>query len=131
MKIQARIENLPVLIKHLHEQIDGLQLDNAAVYHLELILEEVCVNIIEHGYQDREGSIEMQCSIRDDQLCLEIKDTAPAFNPIAAPADVNEQQDAQSAKIGGLGLVFLQKFSDHLEYKRVEDMNLLTIWKKL
>jgi serine/threonine-protein kinase RsbW len=54
---------------------------------------------------------------------------ARAFNPLTAPdVDVTTPRDERTA--AGLGIHFMRKLMDRIEYRRLEDGNLL-ILKKL
>jgi serine/threonine-protein kinase RsbW len=86
----------------------------------------VLVNIIHYGYPSEEDP---QREIRVD-LCLEvpgtvrleIRDDAIAFNPLTAP-----DRDPEDERLGGWGIPMLKSLTDHVEYAREGDHNVLRI----
>ncbi|HEX7230457.1 MAG TPA: ATP-binding protein, partial [Candidatus Binatia bacterium] len=99
-------------------------------HDLNLALEEAVTNIISHGYSDhREHEIVVRIRIETGEIIAEVQDDARPFNPLTAPeADVTAPLDQRRA--GGLGIHIMQKLMDGIEYRRLENGNLLILKKK-
>jgi serine phosphatase RsbU (regulator of sigma subunit)/anti-sigma regulatory factor (Ser/Thr protein kinase)/HPt (histidine-containing phosphotransfer) domain-containing protein len=98
---------------------------------LLLGLDEVVANIVKHGYRgDPGGSITLRVRIGQDAVSLEIRDQAPAFNPLeTAPPDLDVSLDDRPA--GGLGLYLARSVVDGMEYERVGGENRLLLTRSL
>ena len=99
----ARLEDLT----RLHDFVEAVCRESGAnedvAYALRLAMEEVCTNIIKHGYKDQPaGPIALTMRAENGQIVLTIVDRARPFSPDdAPPADMNP--DLAKRKIGGLG----------------------------
>jgi anti-sigma regulatory factor (Ser/Thr protein kinase) len=99
-----------------------------AIIDVQLALEEVIVNIIDHGYRGRAGSIGIRCKASPLQVTLEISDSAPAFNPLSVPEpDITLDIDKRS--IGGLGILLVRRVMDSVTYRYKNHKNVLTMVK--
>lgn len=107
------------------------QLGNDATYRLEMCLNEALANVIDHGgEQARANTVRLTFSVTDDDgvltAWLKISDAGSAFSPLAVEqkARADALDDVQP---GGLGLLMLRQFADHLSYARTQDRNELTL----
>jgi anti-sigma regulatory factor (Ser/Thr protein kinase) len=96
-----------------------------------LAVDEVCTNIVEHGYAGREGgTISVRLEEAGDELRVLVGDRGAAFDPAgAAPPDLDA--DWQDRPIGGLGWHLVRGMVDDLSYRSEPDGNLLTLVKRL
>jgi len=105
-------------------------LDEHAVYHCELAVDEACTNIIEHGYRLRgeNQSIDIVCRDETARFSILIMDDAPAFNPLTLPPpDPGMTLDQRGS--GGWGIHFIRKFMNEVTYIREGERNCLTLSK--
>ncbi len=63
-----------------------------------------------------------------DKFIVKIMDWGKAFDPSMMPKPDTESS-LRERKVGGLGLFFMRKFMDEVEYVRKKDMNLLIMAK--
>jgi serine/threonine-protein kinase RsbW len=106
-------------------------LGEAAVYAVELAVDEAATNIIEHAYQG-EGRGEICCTleITSDGLQVILQDWGIPFNPLEVPEPtINVPlEDVQSS---GLGLFFMRKLMDEVRFEFSEEKgNTVTMVKK-
>lgn len=95
---------------------------------LELALEEAIVNVITHS-KPREIRIQVR-HIPGEQVEFDLADEGPPFNPLAHP--INEQDfPREQLKPGGKGLILMRKCTDALLYRREQNVNHLTLIKKI
>ncbi|GGZ88213.1 ATP-binding protein [Novosphingobium arvoryzae] len=119
-----------VLAEALRAFASDAGLGNAATTHLELVIEELVVNIIKHGYADgRAGRITLDVTVAGD-LTVTLVDDAIPFNPVAALApDIS--LGTEERPIGGLGIHFVRTFMDEMRYRRDGGRNVLFLRKQL
>ncbi len=129
--LKNRLAEIARLGERLGEFAAVHQLAPSVLYDLNLALEEAVTNIISHGYSDhREHEILVRIRVESGEVIAEVKDDAPAFNPLTAPdADVTAPLDERTA--GGLGIHLMRKLMDEIEYQRLEDGNLLIMKKNI
>jgi len=100
--------------------------DKKLLFRLELILEEILLNIADYGYTDIKGDIVISLSDEDKYFILSVTDHGIPFNPVSQKKpDTN--LSIEERKPGGLGIFFIKKFSDSIEYKRKENQNILRL----
>lgn len=96
---------------------------------LTLACEELLTNIATYGYPDGgEPRILLTVAKVAGGARLVLEDNAAAFDPLAK-ADPDLTQDLDSRPIGGLGVYFVKRLMDELEYERLPSGNRLTMIK--
>lgn len=95
---------------------------------LNLVLDELITNIIEHGGGCSKCPIEIRMEKTNSQFKIQLSDGGPPFDPThCKPADVTLPIDQR--KCGGLGVLFVRKFSDDCSYERVKGKNIFQFTK--
>ena len=99
--------------------------------NLNLVLEELITNIIFYGYDDKnEHLIYIRLYKKDNEIEIQIEDDGKEFNPLlVAEPDIDES--IENRKIGGLGIHFVRKIMDSMNYRRSDDKNILTLTKNI
>ena len=94
---------------------------------LRVAVEEAVTNVISYA---RATSIVLTSEVRDAVLRLTVTDDGQPFDPTTAPmADTSIPADQREE--GGLGILFIRRMSDALEYRRENGRNILTIKKNI
>lgn len=102
-------------------------LSAAAVYAIELVLEEVLSNQIKYAFTEHAATaLALSVDLQVGAIVLGFEDDGRAFDPLqaaapAAPTSIDE------ARVGGLGLVLVQRFAASARYERVDGRNRLTV----
>ncbi len=128
LRLPAVLESLDALQKFVSQEALACMLSNQRQSKLQLALEEVLVNVINHGSGGRaDGWVEVACGLRDSTLfCVEVRDNGAAFNPLEQDApDLSESLEERG--VGGLGIFLVRKMTDRITYRRVADSNVLTL----
>lgn len=128
--IPARLEEVRQACDSVVESAEQAGLDERAVYHCQMAVDETLTNIIEHGYQyQAEGNaIEIECQTSPDQFLIILYDNGPAFNPLEHEApDPDAPLDTREP--GGWGIYFIRRLMDDVRYERTRDRNRLTLVK--
>ena len=105
--------------------------DESVCFELKLAVDEVCSNLVVHGYEGREpGPIAVAFDLDGDEIVITITDRAPPFHPEDAPVPLLDVP-ASGRRPGGLGWHLIKQIADRLEYKSdPETGNRLTMVKK-
>jgi anti-sigma regulatory factor (Ser/Thr protein kinase) len=105
------------------------------IMRIRLVLDEIVVNIVAHGYEDvgdtNHRDIRVQLALDDfDVLTIRVTDNARAYDPRLAPAPRFDLPIEERRK-GGLGVHIVKAIMDTIDYRRVDGQNVLTLTKKL
>jgi serine/threonine-protein kinase RsbW len=102
-----------------------------SIFDINLVLEEIVNNIISYAYKDKnEHQIDIHVKLEGQDLVLKVEDDGIPFNPLEVPEpDINKPLEERQP--GGLGLFFVRKLADELEYRRDKDKNILMVRKKI
>lgn len=124
------LENVPLIRDHVENHLNTLGLDSKIIMHLCLVVEEVATNIVKYSGLNSESTITLEIEKKSSLIVIHVIDEGKPFNPLVA-----EEPDLgatlMSRKVGGLGVFFMKKLVDHIDYERNIDQNHLTITKKI
>jgi serine/threonine-protein kinase RsbW len=129
--ITNNVEELPVMAAKVEELAEKWELPVPLTMNLNLVLEEAVSNVIFYGFNDKEKhEIDITFTLDDKILSIEIKDDGIPFDPT-----LRKQPDidlpAEERPIGGLGIFLISKIMDTVNYKRVNNQNILTLLKNI
>lgn len=86
------------------------------IYNIQLAADEAASNIIEHAYEGiSNGTLEISCGIKGNELTIILIDSGTSFDPSEVPLP-NLKADLSERKIGGLGLFLMRKLMDEVHY---------------
>lgn len=132
LRLPAKIENLRHFINSVTGCAKKQGFDHLRISEVELCAEEALVNVFNYAYKGGEGDAELICKAENDaKFIIEIVDYGVPFD-IKTIANPDLNADISERKIGGLGVYFIQKLMDEVEYRRDGDKNILTftVYKK-
>lgn len=101
-----------------------------ARWRFQVALDEILSNVVRHGLMGVPGAvIELAFASESGVVCVEITDSARAFNPLEAPApDTTSSLDERVP--GGLGIALVSSLMDEVHYERRGDRNYVTMkWR--
>lgn len=129
---EAKLENLKVFRDFVEEECRRAGIEHSAAFEVKLAVDEVCSNIIEHGYAGREpGPIGVSLEAGGDRIVVSITDRGRAFDPAGAPPP-DLDSDWRHRRIGGLGWHLIRRFMDGIDYDSDSERgNRLTLVKRI
>jgi anti-sigma regulatory factor (Ser/Thr protein kinase) len=118
LTLLARLDLLPETITLVRQIAAKLGLDDWDAHRLELVVEEACVNVVEHAFDEGEtGSFDIAVLRRPGQIVVAVEDSG-------LPFDFKQYESGQES---GLGMVLMKAFADEVHFinlgrqgKRVE-----------
>jgi anti-sigma regulatory factor (Ser/Thr protein kinase) len=128
--IKSRLSGVAIMNEQLAKMCKQWNISKDVAFSMNLALEEIVTNIINHGYGGREEyDIAIRFSLDKHNMRIQVKDSAPEFNPL----DVEEPDDLgkplEERNIGGLGIHLVKKFTDNFNYRRSKNKNIVTLLK--
>jgi anti-sigma regulatory factor (Ser/Thr protein kinase) len=112
----ARFENLDRVREFVGGQAEECGLEPAAVYAVQLAVDEAFSNIIEHAYGgESDEKIECTTQITPAELIITLRDCGHVFNPDSVPTP-DLEADLEDREVGGLGLYFIRQLMDEVQF---------------
>lgn len=108
------------------------QIPDSVRFPFELALEEIFINVVMHGSDDRHDAVWMEVTLRHEGPWLDmvLRDNGNAFDPLAAPPP-DLDAPMEDRPIGGLGIHLIRTLMDEVMYASVNGCNVLTLRKRL
>ena len=123
----ANLDQLSELIRFLSEFAKSNGFSEERLSKIHLVAEEALVNIFKYAYPKTEGRVQVSVDMDDRGRCvIEFSDTGPPFDPLSAH-EPDLTLEVAERNIGGLGILFIRKMSDDVQYRRQGDRNILTL----
>ena len=117
LSIQAKLEYLPGAMAFVREIASKMGLGDRDAGRLELVVEEACMNVIEHAFEGEIGSYDILIERKPGQIIVAVEDRG-------LPFDFRKYEISQES---GLGMVLMKAFADEVNFvnlgrqgKRVE-----------
>ncbi len=132
LSVDSRVEHLAEIADFVQHAARAAGLDDKQAYDVQMAVDEACTNVIEHAYHGRKnGTIEITCERRGKDFVVLIQDYGDAFNP-ARVARPNIHDPLARRRVGGLGLFFMNKLMDSVDFKfSARNGNRLTMVKRI
>jgi len=127
LELPAEIGSLRTFTDFVRRGAEAASLGEKELGELEVVIEEVLVNVINYAYPDGEpGVIEVGYAVEGDgRLFVQVCDNGRAFDPLAKdPPDL--RLSLADRPIGGLGIFLVKQFARTVEYRRIDNKNVLT-----
>jgi len=132
IKVPAKLEKLLDINIWIDSVAKSLNLPNSTSFAIQLCCEEAFMNIVMHSYADASVDLKEEDKVvlltidkADSDITLTIQDNGLIFNPLGAE-ERERPKLLSEAKIGGLGISLMKKFSKKICYESKGVGNLLT-----
>jgi len=111
------VENVAAFRNFIEKACRGVGADESVCFEMRLVVDEVCSNLVMHGYKGREpGPIGVSFSRDGDEIIVTITDRAPPFDPKDAPIPLLDVP-ASERRPGGLGWHMIREIVDRMDYE--------------
>ena len=131
LQLPATLRHLNILsacISELLVREEGVVDVGPTTYSMQLAAQEICANIVNHAYLERNGWISATLTIAREphRLIVELHDTGLAFDPSRVPTPNLEEPNE-----GGYGLFLARELLDDLCYETKPTGNTWRLVKRL
>jgi serine/threonine-protein kinase RsbW len=101
--------------------LEHLRVVDADIADLELLVGELCTNVIRHA-QPSEGRYRVTLEYLADRVELTVEDTGKGFSFTDVPEAGTQRPDSLQGgqRIGGFGMGLVQALADRLEFRRTD-----------
>lgn len=131
IEFKPEIEDFARLESELETFGEEAGFEAKLTWQLNLILEELLTNTLAYGCA-KGADCWLKVALRQEGgvLTVILTDNAVAFNPTTREK-VDTTARLEDRNIGGLGIHIVTSFVDEMAYKRIGDINQLTLIKKI
>lgn len=131
LSLPNNIETIPQLNEFVDSVCESVGFDMGTTMSMNLALEEAVVNVMNYAYpQGTQGTVDIEAVANDMRLKFIISDSGTPFDP-TTKEEVDINLSADERPIGGLGIHLVRQIMDSVNYERLNDMNVLTLRKKI
>lgn len=128
LRIQASHGQLELVEEAIDEMARLEQWPEDLVFKVKLVVEELGLNIIDHGYgNDESQQLEFSLVTADDSVTIEFIDEAGPFDPLTETPGPDIDTGIEKRRIGGLGVHLVREMMDEIKYAREGNRNRLTL----
>lgn len=125
-RFTARLSEFDAIAAFIESACGALEED--ARLRIVLLVEELFVNSVNHGYGGEcDKPVWLTVEVDDEDCRLVYEDCAPAYDPFASVDMSSAEGDLDQRGIGGLGVVLLVEFSSSHDYERRGDRNVIEL----
>ena len=126
---RSDFSSIPMITQFVAASAEAALLDEDAIAHCQLAVDEACTNVIEHAYEhDPEMTFEVICTIEPGTLTIKVMDKGKEFDPTAAPPP-QFSENLDDIRPGGVGIHLIKKLMDDVRYEYTDNHNSLTLVK--
>lgn len=130
LTIPGQVDRVPVARAFVAEAAQRAGLDERSAHHCQLVVDEACTNVVEHGYEgDTDHSLDVICRCEEGAFSITVIDDGPAFNPLAR-IDPDPNAPLEEREPGGWGIFFIKQLMDEVIYRYENGRNSLTMIKR-
>lgn len=110
--IPATIKDVSMLSKNVETWLIEASIDDHTV--ITLVVQELGVNIVEHGYQEKSGDMTLTVTVGMTSIIIDVIEQAP--NVFVPPTEIS-MPDPLDLPEGGWGLYLIYQIMDEVNYK--------------
>lgn len=132
LHIAASHEQLQLVEQAIDAMAESENWPDELVFKVKLVVEELGLNIIDHGYgNDESKEIEIRLSTDGGALTIELIDEAKPFDPLNDTPLPDTSAGVEERPIGGLGVFLVKEMMDEAAYEREGNRNRIRLVARL
>ena len=129
--ISLRVKNDHAEMEMITSALESLaEEDNwssGLLFHVNLALEELGLNIMDYGYDGGSHEIEIDVISEEDSVTIEIVDDGRPFDPLTDTPAPDLDSSVEDRRIGGQGVHLVRALMDEVVYRREAGKNRLRL----
>jgi serine/threonine-protein kinase RsbW len=130
LKLNSNLAELVQLNSHIQALQNSWSLPPKTGIEVNLILDELITNIIEHSSPEPQEIIEIELIKSGNELTIEVMNSGPAFDPTKCKG-ADTTLPLEKRVCGGLGIHLVKQLSDSCSYTRSHGKNIFSFKKHI
>ena len=99
-------------------------------FQVDLVLEELVLNVVNHGNDGGEGEIVIELVSEAEMVTIQIIDDGRPFDPLTDAPEPDTESGIEDRAVGGLGIHLVRTMMDEVSYRREENKNHIRLVKR-
>lgn len=124
-EVDAKAENIAEIVNGVNGLLSKSGCPENVRREIDVVLDEVCCNIVDYAYEGKLGRMRVACSVGDNFVKIVFEDCGKEFNPL----EVQAPSDSDELNVGGLGIHLVRNIVDDARYKRLDGKNVFSVEK--
>ncbi len=129
LQIGGRLENLSMVSNFIDNSMTKFGLGDYEIFQIQTAVDEAVKNIIKHGYLDR-SRIQIKFEKMDNEIQIIIEYGGKSFNPTSME-ELELNSELIKDKSDSISTYFVKKNMNRIEHEFKDDLNILTLIKRL
>jgi anti-sigma regulatory factor (Ser/Thr protein kinase) len=123
--VPGTLDSLVLIRQYVKQAAAQAGLDRKRSYRLQLAVDEIATNIVNHGYREagREGDVLVRATLDAKALTVVLEDTAVPFDPRHAARPEQISLPLAARPVGGLGIFLAMEGVDRFDYEFTDGRN--------
>jgi anti-sigma regulatory factor (Ser/Thr protein kinase) len=131
-RLDDQADSVSRLVEEIEVALMAEGVPMKTIYAVNLCVEELVVNILNHGYGvTGSPDVEVDVERKDQRLTIDISDGAAAFDPITEATEPDTDAEIDDRPIGGLDIHLVKRLTDEMSYRRVNGRNHVRLVKEV
>ncbi|MCE5213326.1 MAG: ATP-binding protein [Methanobacterium sp.] len=130
LQVSGKLDSLSLISQFLVNNLQKFGMGDHDLFQTQIAVDEAITNIIEHGELAEQNKIIIKCKKEGNKILIIIEDKGKPFDPTKL-ADPDITAPIHERKTGGLGVYFIKKYMNQVEYDYRDGKNILTMIKNL
>ena len=130
LNVKASVESLQHVTDSIETFLRRKGFKDETVFDVRLAADEAITNVIQQGYEGREGMIHIRCEASTKEIVLVVEDSAKPFN-LSSVEEPRFSDSLEKRQIGGLGVYLIKKKMDQVTHEFKNGKNILTMRKRV
>lgn len=132
LELMNQVSELGKIVRNIEELSQKWHIPAKEVMEINLVIEELFTNIVFYAFEDQEPHhIFLEIMLRDTRtLQVRLEDDGKPFNLLEKETVDTRSLSAEDREIGGLGIHFVRKMMQTVDYERTGDKNVVTLTKQ-
>jgi anti-sigma regulatory factor (Ser/Thr protein kinase) len=122
------LASLDPLFDFLNQFLSGHEIDGKTAYELQLAVEEVFANQVEHNHASS-ADISVNLEKTDNCITIQIQDFDVENFDVSKPPQINTHAPLEERRAGGLGLHLIHTIMDRVDYNYENRTSTITLIK--
>lgn len=128
LDLRGDLSELDRLFVFLHGFCERHALGDECLHKLSLVVEELAVNVMEHGYAGQGGGgLAITLRLGSGTVEVGLEDEAPAFDVLTGAKEPDTDSGIGDRAIGGLGLHLVKTLTRRRSYRHEDGKNIVWV----
>jgi serine/threonine-protein kinase RsbW len=123
--VPGKLDSLRLIREYVKAAAAEAGLDGKGSYRLQLAVDEIATNVVNHGYRESgmSGDVQVSADLSPGSLTITLADTAIPFDPRGLKRPEQIDLPLGEKPIGGLGVFLAIENVDEFRYEYIDHTN--------